>query len=535
MEPFYPLHVFACERCYLVQLEAFVPPDEIFTEYAYFSAYSTAWVEHARAVRRDDPRAARARARTTSSSSSPRTTATCSSTSSAPASRSSGSTRRPTSPRRPRSAACRRSSTFFGRETARAPRRRGQAREPRRRQQRPRAGSRPERLRRRREDRCSATTGRRRSSSRTCSACSTGSSTTRSTTSTSRTSRSRRSRDPSRARARRLRRRGAVDARRLAARLRAARRAARTTTTRGRRRAARARGGREGLRSPERYARFAEDVKESKRALLDLLIRLRREGKQVVGYGAPGKGNTLLNYCGIRTDLLDYTVDRNPYKHGLFTPGTHIPIHPAGADRRDAARLRRSSCRGTSSTRSRRSSRYVAEWGGQLIVPIPLRDGRRDRCDGAPSGWSMTGRARCMKVVIFCGGFGVRMGEETQRIPEADDPGREPADPLAHHEVVRVVGAQRLRPLPRLQGRVRQGVLPQLQRGALERLRALERRPRRRSSSAATSPTGGSRSSTPASSRRSASGCSRSRRTSATTSTSSPPTATGSRTRRSTR
>ena len=55
---------------------------------------------------------------------------------------------------------------------------------------------------------------------------------------------------------------------------------------------------------------------------------LRREGKQVVGYGAPGKGNTLLNYCGIRTDLLDYTVDRNPYKHGLFTPGTHIPIHP---------------------------------------------------------------------------------------------------------------------------------------------------------------------------------------------------------------
>ena len=69
-------------------------------------------------------------------------------------------------------------------------------------------------------------------------------------------------------------------------------------------------------------------MKESKRALLELLIGLRRDGKQVVGYGAPGKGNTLLNYCGIRTDLLDYTVDRNPYKHGLFTPGTHIPIHP---------------------------------------------------------------------------------------------------------------------------------------------------------------------------------------------------------------
>ena len=85
-----------------------------------------------------------------------------------------------------------------------------------------------------------------------------------------------------------------------------------------------------------------------------------------------------------------------------------------------------------------------------------------------------------MKVVIFCGGLGVRMGEETQRIPKPMITGREPADPLAHHEVVRVVGARRVHPLPRLQGRVHQGVLPRLQRGALERLRALERRTRRR-------------------------------------------------------
>ena len=69
-------------------------------------------------------------------------------------------------------------------------------------------------------------------------------------------------------------------------------------------------------------------MKESKRACSSFSIRLRREGSHIVGYGAPGKANTLLNYCGVRTDLLDYTVDRNPYKHGLFTPGTHIPIHP---------------------------------------------------------------------------------------------------------------------------------------------------------------------------------------------------------------
>ncbi|BCA79486.1 class I SAM-dependent methyltransferase [Desulfuromonas sp. AOP6] len=74
------------------------------------------------------------------------------------------------------------------------------------------------------------------------------------------------------------------------------------------------------------YQAFSEKVKETKRKLLDFLITAKRDGKVVVGYGAPGKGNTLLNYCGIRTDFLDYTVDRNPYKQGKFLPGTHIPI-----------------------------------------------------------------------------------------------------------------------------------------------------------------------------------------------------------------
>ena len=83
-----------------------------------------------------------------------------------------------------------------------------------------------------------------------------------------------------------------------------------------------------GYRDVAMYARFEERVREVKRKLLELLIQAKREGKVVVGYGAPGKGNTLLNYCGIRRDFLDFTVDRNPYKHGRYLPGTHIPIYP---------------------------------------------------------------------------------------------------------------------------------------------------------------------------------------------------------------
>jgi SAM-dependent methyltransferase len=84
-----------------------------------------------------------------------------------------------------------------------------------------------------------------------------------------------------------------------------------------------------GIRNLETYAGFSEQVRETKRALLDLLIRLKREGKSVVGYGAAAKGNTLLNYCGIGKDFLDYSVDASPHKQDHFLPGTHIPIyHP---------------------------------------------------------------------------------------------------------------------------------------------------------------------------------------------------------------
>ena len=84
-----------------------------------------------------------------------------------------------------------------------------------------------------------------------------------------------------------------------------------------------------GVAQLESYRHFADQVQETKRNLLEFLIGAKRAGKRIVGYGAPGKGNTLLNYCGIRTDFLDFTVDRSPYKQGKFLPGTHIPIlHP---------------------------------------------------------------------------------------------------------------------------------------------------------------------------------------------------------------
>lgn len=125
-----------------------------------------------------------------------------------------------------------------------------------------------------------------------------------------------------------------------------------------------------GLDRMETYGNFAKAVMESKRALLELLIRLRREGKSVAGYGAPGKGNTLLNYCGIRTDFLNFTVDRNSYKHGRFLPGTHIPIHPVEyiRERRpDYILILPWNLRDEIVSQLA----YAREWGARFIVPIP--------------------------------------------------------------------------------------------------------------------------------------------------------------------
>ena len=125
-----------------------------------------------------------------------------------------------------------------------------------------------------------------------------------------------------------------------------------------------------GLERLETYENFGRAVEESKRALLELLIRLRREGKTIVGYGAPGKGNTLLNYCGIRTDFLEFTVDRNIYKQGRFLPGTHIPIYPVERiqqRRPDYILILPWNLRDEIVAQLA----YAREWGAKFIVPIP--------------------------------------------------------------------------------------------------------------------------------------------------------------------
>jgi hypothetical protein len=118
------------------------------------------------------------------------------------------------------------------------------------------------------------------------------------------------------------------------------------------------------------YAAFEERVRETKRKLLEFLIGARREGKSIAAYGAPGKGNTLLNYCGIRTDFIEYAVDRNVYKHGKFLPGTHIPIFPPERieqTRPDYVLILPWNLRDEIVAQLS----YVREWGGRFVVPIP--------------------------------------------------------------------------------------------------------------------------------------------------------------------
>ncbi|MEV0293563.1 class I SAM-dependent methyltransferase [Nocardia sp. NPDC050710] len=125
-----------------------------------------------------------------------------------------------------------------------------------------------------------------------------------------------------------------------------------------------------GLHHRDGYLDLKPRAEAVRQELLRFLLDRRAAGKRVVGYGAPGKGNTLLNYCGIRPDLLEYTVDRNPYKHGRFTPGTRIPIHPPeriDADRPDVVLVLPWNLEAEITTQLS----HLTEWGGELVYPLP--------------------------------------------------------------------------------------------------------------------------------------------------------------------
>lgn len=125
-----------------------------------------------------------------------------------------------------------------------------------------------------------------------------------------------------------------------------------------------------GLHSLEGYLDMQTRTDEVRARLLEFLLESKRAGKRVVGYGAPGKGNTLLNYCGIRTDLLEYSVDRNPYKHGRFTPGTRIPIfapEKIDDDKPDVIVV----LPWNLETEITAQLSHVNQWGGTLVYPLP--------------------------------------------------------------------------------------------------------------------------------------------------------------------
>lgn len=125
-----------------------------------------------------------------------------------------------------------------------------------------------------------------------------------------------------------------------------------------------------GVETNDYYRTFAEKVRETKRGLLEFLIAAKREGRSVVGYGAPAKGNTLLNFCGVRTDFLDYTVDRSPHKQGRFLPGTRIPIHAPErifATRPDYVLVLPWNLRDEIAEQMA----GVRAWGGRFVVAVP--------------------------------------------------------------------------------------------------------------------------------------------------------------------
>lgn len=126
----------------------------------------------------------------------------------------------------------------------------------------------------------------------------------------------------------------------------------------------------DGLDELDIYARFAAQVDETKRALLRFLIDAKEQGLRVAGYGAPAKGNTLLNYCGVRTDLIDFTVDASPHKQGTWLPGTRIPVY-APEKLREAKPDIVLILPWNLKDEIVAAHSYISEWGGRFAVPIP--------------------------------------------------------------------------------------------------------------------------------------------------------------------
>ena len=125
-----------------------------------------------------------------------------------------------------------------------------------------------------------------------------------------------------------------------------------------------------GLNTLEGHSGFARQVAAARNDFVEFLVSCQRTGMRVAGYGAPGKGNTLLNHCGIRSDLMEFTVDRNPHKHGLFLPGTHIPIHPVerlAEERPDYVVIMPWNLRDEITAQLE----YVRDWGGRFVVSLP--------------------------------------------------------------------------------------------------------------------------------------------------------------------
>jgi hypothetical protein len=184
-----------------------------------------------------------------------------------------------------------------------------------------------------------------------------------------------------------------------------------------------------GLHTLAGYQGFASEVLRIKSELLEFLLKADREGRSVAGYGAPGKGNTLLNHCGIRSDLLAYTVDRSPVKQGKYLPGTHIPIYPP---------------------------EHLAE-----TQPDYIHSHARDRLNG--------GIKRESRALLWWPRY--EDARRREHCSQADGDGGGAAASLARDAVLRVLRAHRFRALPRLRRFGCQRLLLTLRRDEIERLR----------------------------------------------------------------